>query len=138
MILLWLECDANGVTEISLETVAFARSLSAAGGGIAIRAALFGDVPEAGRDQLLTADQAIRLHLPELLAQYLRRDARHRSLQLAKPERPRSEPLQDHRLPPSVDDCNRGVERTGRTLLMTRRRRRRAVGVLRSTVLRLL
>ncbi|HEX4685845.1 MAG TPA: electron transfer flavoprotein subunit alpha/FixB family protein [Nocardioides sp.] len=52
MILLWLECDANGVTEISLETVAFARSLSAAGGGIAIRAALFGDVPEAARDQL--------------------------------------------------------------------------------------
>jgi electron transfer flavoprotein alpha subunit len=52
MILLWLECDAAGVTEISLETVAFARSLSAAGGGITIRAALFGDVPEAAKDQL--------------------------------------------------------------------------------------
>ena len=52
MILLWLECDADGVTEISLETVAFARSLSAAGGGIAIRAALFGEVPEAARNQL--------------------------------------------------------------------------------------
>src|SRR5262245_20668998 len=52
MILLWLECDANGVSEISLETVAFARSLSAAGGGITIRAALFGDVPDAARDQL--------------------------------------------------------------------------------------
>ena len=52
MILLWLECDADGVSEISLETVALARSLSAAGGGIAIRAALFGDVPEAARDQL--------------------------------------------------------------------------------------
>ena len=52
MILLWLECDADGVTEISLETVALARSLSAAGGGIAIRAALFGDVPEAAKDQL--------------------------------------------------------------------------------------
>jgi electron transfer flavoprotein alpha subunit len=52
MILLWLECDATGVTEISLETIAFARSLSAAGGGIAIRAALVGDVPEAARDQL--------------------------------------------------------------------------------------
>ena len=52
MILLWLECDAAGVTDISLETVAFARSLAAAGGGIAIRAALIGDVPEAARDQL--------------------------------------------------------------------------------------
>jgi len=37
LILLWLECDADGVSEISLETVALARSLSAAGGGIAIR-----------------------------------------------------------------------------------------------------
>jgi electron transfer flavoprotein alpha subunit len=52
MILLWLECDASGVSEISLETIAFARSLSAAGGGIAIRAALVGEVPEAARDQL--------------------------------------------------------------------------------------
>src|ERR1700712_4177492 len=54
MILLWLECDAAGVTDISLETIAFARSLSAAGGGIAIRAALVGDVPEAAEDQLAT------------------------------------------------------------------------------------
>jgi electron transfer flavoprotein alpha subunit len=52
MILLWLECDVDGISEISLETVAFARSLSAAGGGIAIRAALVGDVPDAARDQL--------------------------------------------------------------------------------------
>ena len=52
MILLWLECDTDGVSEISLETVAFARSLSAAGGGIAVRAAVFGDVPEAAKDQL--------------------------------------------------------------------------------------
>jgi electron transfer flavoprotein alpha subunit len=52
MILLWLECDANGVSEISLETVAFARSLSEAGGGIVIRAAVMGDVPEPARDQL--------------------------------------------------------------------------------------
>jgi electron transfer flavoprotein alpha subunit len=52
MILLWLECDASGVAEISLETLAFARSLSAAGGGIAIRAALIGDVPVAAREQL--------------------------------------------------------------------------------------
>ena len=52
MILLWLECEAGGISEISLETVAFARSLSAAGGGIAIRAALIGDVPDAAKDQL--------------------------------------------------------------------------------------
>jgi electron transfer flavoprotein alpha subunit len=52
VILLWLECDADGVSEISLETIAFARSLSAAGGGIAIRAALFGDVPATAADQL--------------------------------------------------------------------------------------
>jgi electron transfer flavoprotein alpha subunit len=52
MILLWLECDASGVTETSLETVAFARSLSEAGGGIAIRAALVGEVPEAAAAQL--------------------------------------------------------------------------------------
>jgi electron transfer flavoprotein alpha subunit len=52
MILLWLECDADGVSEISLETVAFARSLSSAGGGIAIRAVVFGDVPEAAKAQL--------------------------------------------------------------------------------------
>jgi electron transfer flavoprotein alpha subunit len=52
MILLWLECDANGVAEISLETVAFARSLAEAGGGIKIRAALIGAVPEAARQQL--------------------------------------------------------------------------------------
>ena len=52
MILVWLECDTAGVTETSLETVAFARSLSEAGGGIAIRAALVGEVPEAARAQL--------------------------------------------------------------------------------------
>src|SRR3954447_15091679 len=54
MILLWLECDADGVSEISLETVALARSLSTAGGGIAIRAAVIGDLPDAARDQLAT------------------------------------------------------------------------------------
>jgi len=52
MILLWLECDATGVAEISLETIAFARSLSEAGGGIAIRAVLVGEVPDAAADQL--------------------------------------------------------------------------------------
>jgi electron transfer flavoprotein alpha subunit len=52
MILLWLECDSAGVTEISLETVAFARSLAAAGGGIAIRAVLVGDVPEEAQAHL--------------------------------------------------------------------------------------
>jgi len=61
MILLWLECDADGITEISLETVAFARSLSAAGGGIVIRAALFGDVP-AGAEEELAAHGVDEVH----------------------------------------------------------------------------
>jgi electron transfer flavoprotein alpha subunit len=52
MILLFLETDAEGVTEISLETVAFARSLSAAGGGIAIRAAVIGQLPDGVREEL--------------------------------------------------------------------------------------
>jgi electron transfer flavoprotein alpha subunit len=52
MILLLLETDAEGVTEISLETVAFARSLASAGGGIAIRAVVVGEVPDGVRDQL--------------------------------------------------------------------------------------
>jgi electron transfer flavoprotein alpha subunit len=52
MILVWLECEAGVISEISLETIAFARALSTAGGGIAIRAALIGDVPDDAHDQL--------------------------------------------------------------------------------------
>jgi electron transfer flavoprotein alpha subunit len=52
MILLCLETDQAGVVETSLEAVAFARSLSEAGGGVAIRAAVFGQVPEGVAGQL--------------------------------------------------------------------------------------
>ncbi|TYL51923.1 electron transfer flavoprotein subunit alpha/FixB family protein [Nocardioides sp. BGMRC 2183] len=46
MILVWVETEAGGLSEISLETLAFARSLAEAGGGIAIRAVLFGEVED--------------------------------------------------------------------------------------------
>ena len=52
MILLYLETDEAGVAETSLETVALARSLAEAGGGIAIRAVLFGAVPDGAAGQL--------------------------------------------------------------------------------------
>lgn len=48
MIIVLAETDAaaeGGVTEISLETMAFARSLAAEGGGIVIRAVVFGELP---------------------------------------------------------------------------------------------
>ncbi|HET8604946.1 MAG TPA: electron transfer flavoprotein subunit alpha/FixB family protein [Marmoricola sp.] len=63
MILLFLETDESGVTEISLETVTFARSLSAAGGGIAIRAVLVGGVPDGVRQQLGAHGVAEVLHV---------------------------------------------------------------------------
>lgn len=55
MIVVLVETDADGVSEISLETVAFARSLAAEGGGIAIRAMVAGALPlpaEAIQQQL--------------------------------------------------------------------------------------
>ena len=45
MILVLLETEGEALSEISLETVAFARSLSEAGGGILIRAVVVGDLP---------------------------------------------------------------------------------------------
>ena len=50
MILVLVELENGTSAEVSLETLAFARSLSEAGGGIAIRAVLVGDVPD--RDAL--------------------------------------------------------------------------------------
>ena len=50
MILVLVELENGAASEVSLETMAFARSLSEAGGGIAIRAVLVGDVPD--RDAL--------------------------------------------------------------------------------------
>jgi electron transfer flavoprotein alpha subunit len=47
MILVWVETEAGGgASEISLETLTFARSLAAAGGGITIRAVLIGEVQD--------------------------------------------------------------------------------------------
>ena len=63
MILLFLETDEGGVSEISLETVAFARALSAAGGGIAIRAMLVGALPDGVREQLGAHGVAEVLHV---------------------------------------------------------------------------
>ncbi len=50
MILVLVELENGAAAEVSLETLAFARSLSEAGGGIAIRAVLVGDMPD--RDAL--------------------------------------------------------------------------------------
>jgi len=52
MIVVYVETNADGVDEVSLETVTFARSLSAAGGGVPVDAVLVGPAPEAAADQL--------------------------------------------------------------------------------------
>lgn len=52
MILVLVETEGGAAAEVSLETVAFARSLSEAGGGIALRAVLVGEVED--RDALAT------------------------------------------------------------------------------------
>jgi electron transfer flavoprotein alpha subunit len=49
MILVLVEMEGEAVSEISLETVAFARALSAEGGGILVRAVVVGELP-ADRD----------------------------------------------------------------------------------------
>jgi electron transfer flavoprotein alpha subunit len=46
MIVVLLETDASGAVEVSLETLAFARTLSAEGGGVPIDAVVVGDLPE--------------------------------------------------------------------------------------------
>ena len=43
MILVFVETDASGATEVSREAVTFARTLSASGGGVPIDAVLVGD-----------------------------------------------------------------------------------------------
>jgi electron transfer flavoprotein alpha subunit len=45
MIIVLVETDADGAVEVSRETVTFARSLSAAGGGVPIDAVVIGDQP---------------------------------------------------------------------------------------------
>lgn len=46
MILVYVETSADGVDEVSLETITFARGLSAAGGGVPIDAVVVGSAPE--------------------------------------------------------------------------------------------
>jgi electron transfer flavoprotein alpha subunit len=46
MILVLVETDADGASEVSRETLTFARSLSTAGGGVPIDAVVVGEVPE--------------------------------------------------------------------------------------------
>ncbi len=52
MILTYVETSADGVNEVSLETVSFARKLAAAGGGIAIDAVVVGPMPESAAADL--------------------------------------------------------------------------------------
>ncbi len=52
MILVYAEAGTEGVSEVSLETVTFARGLAAAGGDIAIDAVLVGPAPESAAKEL--------------------------------------------------------------------------------------
>jgi electron transfer flavoprotein alpha subunit len=52
MILVYIETTQDGVNEVSLETVTFARQLSAAGGGVPIDAVVVGPAPEGVPTQL--------------------------------------------------------------------------------------
>ena len=52
MILVYAETTADGVNEVSLETVTFARKLATAGGGVPIDAVLVGPSPEGSAAQL--------------------------------------------------------------------------------------
>src|SRR6185369_4929713 len=74
------------------------------------------------RRKVFAEDQIVRHHLPKLFAQHFRRHARHRAPQRAEPQWLLREPLEDHRLPASVDDGDRRVKRTARSLLIYIRR----------------
>ena len=52
MILVYVETTPDGVHEVSLETVTFARSLSTAGGGVPIDAVVVGPAPDGVPDEL--------------------------------------------------------------------------------------
>jgi electron transfer flavoprotein alpha subunit len=52
MILVYVEVSGDAVSEVSLETVTFARGLSAAGGGVPIDAVLVGPAPSGARAEL--------------------------------------------------------------------------------------
>ena len=46
MIIVYVETDASGATEMSREAITFARDLSAAGGGVPIDALVVGELPD--------------------------------------------------------------------------------------------
>jgi electron transfer flavoprotein alpha subunit len=52
MIIVYVEATADGADEVSLEAVTFARSLSAAGGGVPMDAVVVGPAPDSVADQL--------------------------------------------------------------------------------------
>jgi electron transfer flavoprotein alpha subunit len=52
MILVYVETTPDGVHEVSLETIAFARGLAAAGGGVPIDAVVVGPVPDSTAAEL--------------------------------------------------------------------------------------
>jgi electron transfer flavoprotein alpha subunit len=52
MILVYVETTPEGVSEVSLETVSFARGLSAAGGGVPIDAVIAGPAPDGAAAEL--------------------------------------------------------------------------------------
>ncbi len=52
MIVVYVETTADGVSEVSLETVTFARGLAAAGGGVPIDAVVAGALPEGAQAEL--------------------------------------------------------------------------------------
>ena len=70
MILVLVETDAPGVSEVSRETLTFARSLATAGGGVPVDAVVVGTVPEETRQQLATyaVRRVHRADAPELAA----------------------------------------------------------------------
>lgn len=52
MIVVLIETEGDGVAEVSLETLTFARSLSAAGGGVPVDAVVVGDLPSGAAAEL--------------------------------------------------------------------------------------
>jgi len=71
------------------------------------------------RPERAAGHEIVGLHLTELLAENLGGDARHRAAELAESVRTIGEPLKEHRLPPSLDDADGGVERTRSALAVT-------------------
>jgi len=65
---------------------------------------------------LPTLDQAVGMHLAQLLEKDFLRDAWQHPSQLTKSARPVGQTLKKHRLPTALDDPDGGVERAGGSL----------------------